>query len=181
MDQLTIQLYGFFRVWGLAKTRRTWCLLVLHRFWSLLWVTAICFLWPLAPPADNHPPATKPLPGAWGGGSLAGSPAFTLVLTPPRKQRTISKLHLQFWGCAYLSILGPCESSSVPSVPRPTPHRRLKKSSSALHIPTSATDVIPALWMHDCLPLLTMLCFFFLHIMEGRLRHFYPPSLTWVG
>lgn len=116
-----------------------------------------------------------------GGGSLAGSPAFTLVLTPPRKQRTISKLHLQFWGCAYLSILGPCESSSVPSVPRPTPHRRLKKSSSALHIPTSATDVIPALWMHDCLPLLTMLCFFFLHIMEGRLRHFYPPSLTWVG
>ena len=181
MDQLTIQLYGFFRVWGLAKTRRTWCLLVLHRFWSLLWVTAICFLWAAGSSCWQPPPRHKTSAWSMVGGSLAGSPAFTLVLTPPRKQRTISKLHLQFWGCAYLSILGSCESSSVPSVPRPTPHRRLKKSSSALHIPTSATDVIPALWMHDCLPLLTMLCFFFLHIMEGRLRHFYPPSLTWVG
>ena len=81
--------------------------------------------------------------------------------------------------------------SSEPFVPRLAPKRDLEKSSSALHVAHNQCNWCPQAWISspalqmpkhvsDCIPLLTLLLFFFL-LTAGKEGQTFLPSSFGLG
>lgn len=141
---------------------------------------------------------TTPKPRLWGDlalpmvGSRRDSLPFGLMPIPPKKlkkkKKTLSKLSLlSFSGHDQLGMLRPAEISSEPFVPSLPPKRELEQSSSALHVSLNQGNSCPQAWVSsltlqiamyvsDCLLLVTTLLFFFLLKTGGDGQTFLPSS-----
>ena len=161
----------------------------LHQFWRFLWVPATSIIWPLDH-ADHPKASAVGLSCPAHGGVQKRLPAFCLDAhtTQEIKKKTISKLSLlSFSGHDQLGMLRPAEISPEPFVPSLPPKRGLEQSSSALHVSLYQGNSCPQAWVSsltlqiamyvsDCLLLVTTLLFFFLLKTGGDGQTFLPSS-----